>query len=124
MMRKRRCILLCFVLFCLVLSSTLLYSGYPSQLILFTFFFYHSSPSLITSFFHLNFAYPFSHSLFTFSLPTFSFIRFICFIVLSSSFKMNPMTEKKEESDPDTTRLCEMRIQKITALGGIPVLAK
>lgn len=41
-----------------------------------------------------------------------------------SSFQINPMTEKKEVSDPDTPRLCEMRIQKITSLGGIPVLAK
>lgn len=45
-------------------------------------------------------------------------------LLLLYPFQINPMTEKKEESDPDTPRLCEMRIQKITSLGGIPVLAK
>jgi hypothetical protein len=34
------------------------------------------------------------------------------------------MFEKKEETDPDTDKMCEMRIRKMTGLGAIPVLTK
>ena len=131
MMKKRRCVLSCFVLSCLVLSCLVLYFlllfSFPPILLYHHFLhssFYHASPSLITSFFLLHFASPFSNHFSYFAVTTFTAFSFIFFIVISSSFQMNPMTEKREETDPDTTRLCEMRIQKITSLGGIPVLAK
>ena len=38
--------------------------------------------------------------------------------------KGNPIEEKKEDHDPDTDKLCRLRIQRVVAAGGIPCLSR